>query len=322
LFIGETGAGKTALVHESAVQLARKHPVEQVGDHLVTGIIVCDPDHYPGKWPGCEVAGAGNDYEAIASGCERVLHEYDLRVEVQSAVGIRSFEPVWLVIDEYWDIWHRDERIQRAVESILRRGRKLNVHLWIGSQDNQAASIGLAGETKLMKNFTYVCELARGRDDVRFLHPKKYTDSGRNEPAGEPRAVPWIEMPQASTHMTYREFIMTMDHRNTDLLTQLLESPKASIEQTEKPEDEDFTPSRVQDFKISDLRGALTEEYDITEEEWALLIRCWQIYESNGQRKAAALQEAFGVRPGGTRNYQRASQLFDALLRHHVLQSV
>ena len=107
------------------------------------------------KWPGCEVFG---DMEEFLPELRKVKAELDRRV-LAAKRGFGNFPHVWVLLDEYWRIWPEHEDIRAIVEEMLRLAREYHIHLVLGSQDNQAASMGLQGKTKLMGNFTYIVEM-------------------------------------------------------------------------------------------------------------------------------------------------------------------
>lgn len=145
LLIGHTGGGKTTVLHELATGWAAS------GQR----VMVCDPDAAPGQWPGCRVVGGGDDYEAIAKVLDLTMAEVKRRRQLRKE-GQRHFAPIRLVVDESADVIGElgDEAFWSVAEPILRRGRKLNVHLTMGVQDNQVGTLGLEGKSHLMHNMS------------------------------------------------------------------------------------------------------------------------------------------------------------------------
>lgn len=155
LLVGHTGGGKTTLLHELATGWA----------YSGQKVMVCDPDAAPGLWPGCRVVGANDDYTAIG----KVLHatqELIVRRRQQRSEGQRTFAPVHLVIDEVQDVIAEVPGAWQVLEPILRRGRKIGIHLTLGVQDSQRATLDLDGKTHLLKNMV-VADLYKEADGTR-----------------------------------------------------------------------------------------------------------------------------------------------------------
>lgn len=150
LVIGHTRGGKTCLLHEMATGWACQG----------AAVTVCDPDAAPGLWPGCRVVGAGDNFPAIAQALQITRKTVERRRQ-QRAQGQRQFAPAYLVIDEYQDIARQFEGAGALIESILRRGGKLNLHLVLGVQDKQVKTLGFEGQSSLRQNFSYVVEVRR-----------------------------------------------------------------------------------------------------------------------------------------------------------------
>lgn len=147
LCIGYTGGGKTSLLHELATQWAQTYTVT-----------VCDPDAAPGLWAGCAVAGQGNSFAAIGATVQQVAAIVQHRRE-QRGRGVRRFTDHYLVIDEYQDVAREVPGARELVEDVLRRGRKLGIHLVLGVQDKQVKTLGFEGQGELRKNFSWVVEM-------------------------------------------------------------------------------------------------------------------------------------------------------------------
>jgi energy-coupling factor transporter ATP-binding protein EcfA2 len=142
--VGHTGGGKTTLMHAIARALAPH-----------SNVVFLDPDGVRGKYPGYRVVGAGDDFEAMAKAMVLTGKEVAKRRE-QRASGQRHFPPVWLLVDEAHDVVSEIEGAWPILEGIIRRGRKLNIHCCIGTQDNQVRTLGLEGKSKLLDNLTRV----------------------------------------------------------------------------------------------------------------------------------------------------------------------
>ena len=142
LIIGYTGGGKTTLLHAQATRWAAQG----------SPVLVLDPDAAPGQWPGCRAVGGGDNYAAMGEAI-RVAHQEVARRRGKRAAGQRSFRPMHIVIDEAQDVVAECPAALDFIEDVARRGRKIGVHLTLGVQDNQVATLGLEGKSHLLRNF-------------------------------------------------------------------------------------------------------------------------------------------------------------------------
>lgn len=236
LVIGHTGGGKTTLIHELAIRLSEDFRV-----------LVGDPDAALGQWPGCEVYGAGDDFDAInqmlAEVSEIVKKRRKLRAE-----GQRNFEKIYIVVDEIADVMSECPLMRTMFESMVRRGRKIGVHLVVGVQDKLVKTLKIEGQSDLRKNLVTV-EL-RKRGQTRIATIDEYEDGNfRTLP------VPDIRSPE--------EYIQTGgQNSDLELLKQLIRAPIAS------------SNKRIQDFVSKYYRQnsqARTSATDIYRKyvEWA-----------------------------------------------------
>jgi energy-coupling factor transporter ATP-binding protein EcfA2 len=157
LVIGHSGGGKTSLIHALAVAYAaEKHRV-----------IVCDPDAAPGLWSACDVYGNGDNFSAITLALHGIKTEVAKRRDLRGQGARRSFEPIYVVIDEYQDVVNKCEGARALVEDILRRGRKLDIHLIIGVQDKAVKTMNFEGQGDLRRNFSWIIEVRKTGDNLR-----------------------------------------------------------------------------------------------------------------------------------------------------------
>lgn len=145
LVIGATGGGKTTLLHKIAATLIQRG---------VT-VVVLDPDALPSDWAQCYVYGAGDNYEdmerAIDYTWELVRERREMRAD-----GIRNFDPLYIIMDEYADIHTNCENMLALTENLLRRANKLNIHVIIGVQDKQVLTLGFERKSKLLIHATTI----------------------------------------------------------------------------------------------------------------------------------------------------------------------
>jgi hypothetical protein len=126
IVIGASGGGKTVTMYDLVrVLLSKDMPV-----------VVCDPDAAQGDWPGADVYGGGDDWQSI-NGVLKGLSSLMKERRLARTQGIRDFDPMWFVFDEYSDIKDECDAAGTVIENGLRRARKLNIHLMIGVQDKQ-----------------------------------------------------------------------------------------------------------------------------------------------------------------------------------------
>lgn len=166
LLVGFSGGGKTTLSHAMAMHLVRRG----------LEVIVMDPDAAPGLWRGCTVVGAGDNFEAISRTIRRLQQEVKARRELR-ARGQRNFPDIWVIIDEYADVTRECEQARPFVEDLLRRGRKLGIHLIMGVQDRLVKTLGFEGQGELRRNFTYVVDVYMDQHSgQRFLRIEQNND--------------------------------------------------------------------------------------------------------------------------------------------------
>ena len=155
LIIGHTRGGKTTLIHSMATNWAAR------GERVLVG----DPDAAPGLWPGCEVAGAGDDIAAIGELLSVVRGEVTIRRKAR-AQGVRTFPVLHVVIDEAQDVLPTIPGGLDLFEDVARRGGKLNILMTVGVQDKQVKTLGLEGKSALLANLQ-IADVMKGRDGQR-----------------------------------------------------------------------------------------------------------------------------------------------------------
>ena len=129
-------------------------------------MLVLDPDAAPGVWPGCQVVGGGDDWEGIERALRGVREIVARRRQRRAQGETRQFAPLYIVMDEYADVVRNAPAARELVETILRRGRKLGVHLIVGVQDRLVKTLGFEGQSDLRRNFTYVVDVEMFRPEL------------------------------------------------------------------------------------------------------------------------------------------------------------
>lgn len=145
LVIGHTNGGKTTLVHAIAQEWARAGST----------VVVCDPDASPGLWPTCDVVGSGDDWGEIVEKITYLQEEVAFRRQLRKD-GHYGFEPTYIVMSEFADIARNCHNAVSFFEDLLRRGRRLDIHLVVDVQDQLVRTLQLEGKSALRTNFTYI----------------------------------------------------------------------------------------------------------------------------------------------------------------------
>lgn len=205
LIIGHTRGGKTTLIHHMATAWAAR------GER----VLVADPDAAPGLWPGCTVAGAGDDLEAIGELLTQVQGEVTHR-RADRAQGVREFAPLHLVVDEAQDVLPTIPGAMALFEDIARRGGKLNIRLTVGVQDRQVKTLGLEGKSALLSNLQ-VADVLKGRDGQRVAVL-------RDAVTGERTTVPIPDLPNPE-RLIIRRSNAVQAGTDADLLASFLGNP-------------------------------------------------------------------------------------------------
>lgn len=165
IVIGASGGGKTVTMYNLVDNLLRN----------AIPVIVCDPDAAVGDWPGADVYGGGDDFESINAVLKELAVVMRDRRRLRSE-GVREFEPMWFVFDEFQDT--KDECVLAAtvIENGLRRARKLNIHLMIGVQDTQVKTMGFERKSSLLEH-ARIIKLIKRMDGSRLLRLDDETTS-------------------------------------------------------------------------------------------------------------------------------------------------
>lgn len=189
IVMGQSDAGKTTVLQVFVESLVAEG----------IPVVVCDPDAAAGDWPGTEIHGGGDDFEGINDTLAAVQAEARARRQ-QRAEGQRTFDPLWVVLDEYADIKSECALANGVVENLLRRARKLNIHLVIGVQDTQVKTMGFERKSELLNNARIVSltidaqkrRFASIDDEGKIAIPQLVPQQGA---AQEGSSLPIIESP-------------------------------------------------------------------------------------------------------------------------------
>lgn len=164
IVIGATGGGKTTLLYEIARNLIARN----------IQVIVLDPDATIDDWEGSYVYGAGDDFNDMLRAIDYIWDVIHVRRE-ERAGGIRQFEPLYVIMDEYADIQAECTGVGRLTENLLRRARKLDIHLIIGVGDTQVRTIGFERKSELLKHATIVDVSKVGNDRIATINNTQHT---------------------------------------------------------------------------------------------------------------------------------------------------
>jgi hypothetical protein len=163
LVVGQPGAGKTTLLQ-----------------HVISGldgrVVVLDPHDDRNTWPSnAEVIGGGQDYEAIEDAL--VYMRSTVRARYQERHEGRSeFDPEWLILDEWSEIFQALPGAAEHYRSILTGGRKVSTGLALGAHSDRVHALGLDGRGDMKKAF-YIVRLTGDRR-VGIKGTLEYGDSG------------------------------------------------------------------------------------------------------------------------------------------------
>ena len=191
LAIGESGSGKSSVLRHLS-----KQRVNMSGD-----IYIVDPHYRYGSWHWAKVIGSGDSpYEEIVSFFQVVEKEYEERRKRRredTSGGDLGFYPMTILVDELPALVNeiRDETGNRQAADeilsiwrrLLREGRKFNMFIILGTQSILVKTLGIDGESAVLKNFNYTIWLgAFATDNAPQLaeaqqRPLVYRDNRRRE---------------------------------------------------------------------------------------------------------------------------------------------
>lgn len=145
MVIGSTGGGKTTLMHHLVTSWAK-----------VETVIVLDFDYANGMWDGAQIFTEAE----VKPFCRLLVEEFEARKQLRQGGHKTQFDCWRIVIDEYSAV-SDDKAVRSVIELLIRRGRKYNMGVTVGIQDNQVVSLGWEGKGQLRSNFCYTVEAKR-----------------------------------------------------------------------------------------------------------------------------------------------------------------
>lgn len=141
LLVGAPGSGKSTAARE----------IIRAYHNAGAQVLILDPEG--AAWPdGARMIGAADDYPAIAHELEQLAQLASVRRQAFHQ-GRRDFDPLLLVIDEAPAVLRSTPGALEIVADLARRGRKLAISIILLSQDTQAKTLGIEGQTRLLDAF-------------------------------------------------------------------------------------------------------------------------------------------------------------------------
>jgi energy-coupling factor transporter ATP-binding protein EcfA2 len=161
LVVGHTGGGKSVLTRAIARYLVDSG----------AQVVALDPDAAPRHYPSPVQLLSDDEQWTAAIGAIA-----DLFKERNAAYrdGQERFSPAWLVADECQELLALDG-VLPVVERLIRRGRKLNLHVLLAVQDSMVRTLGLERKSALLVNLSRIEVLARGDSRVAVVDGAEHT---------------------------------------------------------------------------------------------------------------------------------------------------
>jgi hypothetical protein len=139
IIVGGQNSGKTSLLHNVAY------------NRLQSGIVLA-MDPHSDKWPlGVTIVGTGRDYQSIGAVLDKLAVLLDIRYKKQEPGKL-----VTLVCDEWLSIIENCDNAASRLKLILTEGRKVNIHLFLGSHTDRARQLGLTGYADMRDGMSMV----------------------------------------------------------------------------------------------------------------------------------------------------------------------
>jgi energy-coupling factor transporter ATP-binding protein EcfA2 len=161
LVVGHTGGGKSVLTRAIA-----RHLVDSGAQ-----VVALDPDAAPRHYPSPVQLISDDEQWTAAIGAFSALFS-----ERNAAYrdGQERFPPAWLVADECQELL-AIEGVLPIIERVIRRGRKLNLHVLLAVQDSQVRTLGLERKSSLLINLSRIEVLKRGDRRVALVEGREHT---------------------------------------------------------------------------------------------------------------------------------------------------
>lgn len=168
-------------------------------------VIVIDSHATPARWPGgCEVIGAGRDYDRIEALLKWMMREMDRRFkeQAQGTVPERGHEIISIVSDEWTILPEVIKNVDQYTTPLLTETRKAGFDFYLAAHDTTVEALGIRGKGGLRKAFdfavlcdydfpttdhhTYVNFMKAGRvsekDNVEYESPGPFVIQGAAQP--------------------------------------------------------------------------------------------------------------------------------------------
>jgi hypothetical protein len=134
-------------------------------------VVALDPDAAPRHYP--KAVQLISDDEQWPSAIAAIA---DIFKERNAAYrdGTERFDPLWVVADESQELL-AIEGVLPIIERVIRRGRKLNLHVLLAVQDSMVRTLGLERKSALLVNLSRIEVLKRGDNRIAVVDGREHT---------------------------------------------------------------------------------------------------------------------------------------------------
>jgi hypothetical protein len=139
MVVGGQNSGKTTLLHNVAQS------------RLQAGVVLALDPHSDQWTNGVAVVGTGRDYAGIGAMLDKLAQLLDSRYKRQQAGKL-----ITIVCDEWLSIVDNVPEAAQSLKLLLTEGRKVNLHLFLGSHSDRARQLGLNGLADLRDGVSLV----------------------------------------------------------------------------------------------------------------------------------------------------------------------